>query len=192
MKKPAILCVLCISFLISNSQDSTETRLVGDTLITNVGFKIVENQELTIGTGGMPDGDFKFIRISSTSMFQYTSNNGNNTGKNQANALTRSASGKHYKVVRIDKRGSKKRGYSFYPIINVGATRYEVDIDNAVASGEIKVPDQFLPKKESPVVVVKQEISVADELTKLKKLYDDGVLTKEEYDAQKKKLLEKQ
>ena len=28
-----------------------------------------------------------------------------------------------------------------------------------------------------------------DELAKLKKLYDDGVLTKKEYEAQKKKLL---
>ena len=32
--------------------------------------------------------------------------------------------------------------------------------------------------------------SVADEIAKLKKLYDDGILTKEEYEAQKKKLLE--
>lgn len=34
-----------------------------------------------------------------------------------------------------------------------------------------------------------QTTSKADELTKLKKLYDDGVLTKEEFEAEKKKLL---
>jgi len=33
-------------------------------------------------------------------------------------------------------------------------------------------------------------ISVADELLKLKKLLDEGVLTQQEFDAQKKKLLE--
>jgi hypothetical protein len=36
----------------------------------------------------------------------------------------------------------------------------------------------------------KEPSSVADELTKLKKLMDEGVLTKEEFEAQKKKLLE--
>lgn len=34
-----------------------------------------------------------------------------------------------------------------------------------------------------------KQSSVADELTKLKKLYDDGILTKDEFEAQKKKLL---
>ena len=96
-----------------------------------------------------------------------------------------------YKVVRIEKRGNKKNGYSYYPIINVGAIRYEVDIENAISVGEIVVPDEFKPKKEGPVVVVKQEVSVADEIAKLKKLLDDGVLTQAEFDAQKKKLLDK-
>jgi hypothetical protein len=32
---------------------------------------------------------------------------------------------------------------------------------------------------------------VADEIKKLKELHDSGVLTKEEYESQKKKLLEK-
>lgn len=36
-----------------------------------------------------------------------------------------------------------------------------------------------------------QNISTADELAKLKKLKDDSVLTEDEYQAQKKKLLEK-
>jgi len=33
-------------------------------------------------------------------------------------------------------------------------------------------------------------ISVSDEITKLKKLFDDGVLTQEEFDSRKKKLLD--
>ena len=93
--------------------------------------------------------------------------------------------------MRIDKRGTKKHGFVYYPIINVGAIRFEVDIDNAIASGELSVPDEFKPKKDLATVVVKQETSLADELAKLKKLYSDSVLTKEEYEAAKKKLLEK-
>ncbi len=41
------------------------------------------------------------------------------------------------------------------------------------------------PKRQSN----SETTSVADELTKLKKLYDDGILTKDEFETQKKKLL---
>lgn len=167
-----------------------QTQLKDDTLICNNGYRIVEKEKLSIGTGTMPDGSFKFIRVSATSLFK--SIGGNQARVNEVDALDRSWSGKQLKVVRIDKRGSKKHGFAYYPIVNVGATRFEVDIENAITSGEIKVPDEFLPKKDPVSVVVKQEVSIADEITKLKKLYDDGVLTKEEFEAQKKKLLEKQ
>jgi hypothetical protein len=73
-------------------------------------------------------------------------------------------------------------------------SRYVIDIENAIEAKELDVPKEYAiaeKKPEAPSVTVKQEISVADELTKLKKLYDDGVLTKEEYEAQKKKLLDK-
>lgn len=38
-------------------------------------------------------------------------------------------------------------------------------------------------------LVAKNQISAADEILKLKKLLDDGILTKEELDAKKKQLL---
>ena len=174
------------------AQDSTLPRIDGDTLITTSGFKVAEGQELKIGTGAMPDGDFKFIRKNSASLWQYYSTTGYQGLANQANALQRSKSGLTYKVNRIEKRGKKKTGFVYYVVIATGAGKYEIDIDNAISSGELVVPDEFKPKPKNAVTVVevKQQISVADELTKLKKLLDDGVLTKEEYDAQKKKLLE--
>jgi hypothetical protein len=175
------------------AQNDSVSHLEGDTLVTKSGFKVAEKQMLKIGAGAMPDGDFKYIRRSSTSLFQYTSSSGYQGLANQANSLSRSNGGLEYKVVRIDKRGTKKNGYIYYPIINVGAIRYEIDIDNAIAAGELSVPDEFKPKKETAAtVVIKQEVSVADEITKLKKLLDEGVLTQAEFDAQKKKLLEKQ
>lgn len=36
-----------------------------------------------------------------------------------------------------------------------------------------------------------EQISIADELAKLKKLLNDNTLTQQEYDAQKKKILER-
>lgn len=170
-----------------HAQDSTN-KMVGDTLVSDYGFKVYKDQQLKVGTGTMPDGDFKYIRIAQTSLFQYQGND--RAGVNSANSLQSNARGLQYKVVRIDKYGNKKRGYVYYPIINVGAVRYQVDLDNAIATGEIEVPDEFKPKPKAVLVEIKQPVSTADELIKLKKLYDDGILTKEEFEAQKKKLLE--
>lgn len=180
--------------LFSTAQtEPQEPHMVDDTLITRTGFKIYEGLKLKTGTGAMPDGDFKFVRINSASFFRYSSTNGYNGLANQANSFPRGNAGLQFKVVRIDKRGSKKNGFVYYPILGNGLVRYEVDIENAIAAGEIVVPDEFKPKQASTggTVVVKQEVSVADEIVKLKKLLDDGILTKEEFDAQKKKLLEK-
>jgi hypothetical protein len=187
-----IIIVLLLTPLLSLAQNERLPRYENDTLYTISGFTVTKDQKLKIGTGAMPDGDFKYIRTSSTSLFQYRSNNGYQGLANQANAFSRGNSGLEFKVIRIDKRGTKKNGFVYYPVINSGMVRYEIDLENAIASGEIDVPDQYKPKPKETAVVVKQEISVADELVKLKKLYDDGILTKEEYESQKKKLLEKQ
>ena len=178
-----------IILLHCNSQtDSSETKLIKDTLFTKSGFKIYEKQMLKIGTGTMPDGDFKYIRIAATSLMQYTGTD--RSAVNASNSLQAANKGFQYKVVRIDTYGNKKHGYQYYPIINVGATRFQIDIDNAIESGELDVPDEYKPKPKTAAVVVNQKLSVADELAKLKKLLDDGVLTKEEFEAQKKKLLD--
>ncbi|MBP6477299.1 MAG: SHOCT domain-containing protein [Chitinophagaceae bacterium] len=181
------IALLIISFS-AFAQDST-TYLKDDKLYTQSGYVIEEKQMVKIGTGTMPDGDFKYIRIAATSLMQYSGNN--RSAVNSSNSLPGRNRGYEYKVVRIDKRGTKKRGYNYYPVINVGAIRYDIDIDNAIATGELEVPDQYKPKVKPLVVEMKgAPLSVADELAKLKKLYDDGILTKEEYEAQKKKLLE--
>jgi len=194
MKRTFSLILMSIAFANSYSQDKDTTlpRIVGDTLFTTSGYKVAEKQDIKLGTGTMPDGDFRFIRKNSSSMFHYYSTTGYNGLANQANSFSRSGSGMTYKVKRIEKRGSKKHGYVYYAIIG-GLVAYEIDVENAIASGELVVPDEFKPKPKTTttVVEVKQQISVADELSKLKKLYDDGVLTKDEYEAQKKKLLEK-
>jgi hypothetical protein len=195
MKKLLILLTttLLISKSYSQDSDSTLPRLVKDTLFTTSGYNIVIGQNINIGTGATPDGDFKFIRRNSSgfgTMMIMTDNNSYN--KSQL-SLPRNMAGHKAKVVKIVSRGNKKIGIRYEPLITLGAGRYEIDINNAIASGELVVPDEFKPKPKAAttVVEVNQQISVADELTKLKKLFDDGILTKEEYEAQKKKLLEK-
>lgn len=195
MRKALILIATVLFFAKSNAQvaDSTLPRIEKDTLFTTSGFRLVEKQEIKIGVGSTQDGDFKFIRRNSASLFAYNSTTGYQGLANSANAFPRNEAGLKYKIKSIEKRGNKKHGYVYYAKIGSGLINYEIDVENAIASGEIVVPDEYKPKsKVTPVVVeVKQQVSVADELAKLKKLFDDGVLTKEEFESQKKKLLEK-
>lgn len=176
----------------SQNNDSALPKFVNDTLFTASGYKIAVGQEINIGTGSTPDGDFKFIRRNSTGFGTMMATTDNNAYNKSQLSLPRNMDGHKGKVVKIVARGNNKIGITYQPLITFGSGRYEIDVDNAIASGEIIVPDEFKPKPKNAATVVemKQQLSVADELTKLKKLYDDGILTKEEYDAQKKKLLD--
>ena len=135
---------------------------------------------IKLGTGSMPDGDFKYIRINAASLFRYYSNTGYNGLANQANSMPRASSGMKFKIIRIDRRGTKENGYVYYPIIKAGA-RYEIDLNNALKSGE--VAGYSASKSET--------ISTADELKKFKDLRDSGAITEDEYQQQKQKLLSK-
>ena len=168
----------------SQENNSELPRIDKDTLFTTSGYKIVNGQDIKLGTGSLPYGDFKYISISSTSWLTAGSTNQEPVG--------RKWNGHLFKVKKVRKEGTKKRGFTFYLVLGGGnIVNYECDIESAIATGEIVVPEEYRLKQKAVVVEIKQPISVADELTKLKKLYDDGVLTKEEYEAQKKKLLEK-
>ena len=177
--------ILLLLILVSNlpfhsySQTDSLPIIIGDTLFTSSGYKIVVGQDVKLGTGTLPYGEFKYIGFSQTS---FMGGSRETLGKNWSGHL--------FRVKRFRQDGNKKRGYKYVLILGGGnIVNYECDIERAIAAGEIVVPDEF-KHKEKITVEVKPSFSVADELAKLKKLYDDGVLTKEEYDSQKKKLLE--
>ena len=90
----------------------TESKLNGDTLTTSTGYKIIKGQELKIGVGTMTDGDFKYIRTNSASLLNYTSSTGYQGLANSANALPRNSSGLTMKVIKVEARGNKKRGFA--------------------------------------------------------------------------------
>lgn len=186
MKKNYLLFFACLVFAsITQAQDSTLPRIDRDTLFTTSGFKIIKGQNLKMGVGTMPDGSFKFIGINSNSFFRYTGNTPNSA--NNANAGQRGISGHEYKVARIEKRGSKKIGFVYYAVLATGLSKYEIDVENAIAAGELAVPKEFKQVTSNTLAAPTQ--SLADELKKLKDLFDQGALSKEEYDAAKKKLL---
>lgn len=78
----------------------------------------------------------------------------------------------------------------YYAVVYPGGIfNWGIDLDNAIKSGEVAGLNSLRFADSRKPVVIQAAPSVADELIKLKKLLDQGVITKEEFDAQKKKLL---
>jgi hypothetical protein len=180
MRKIILGIVIIITFS-GNAQNSDLPKVVGDTLITTSGYKAIVKDDLKLGVGTLPNGNFKYIQTSSASWV---------TAGGSQITVGKAWSGHLFRIKKIRKQGSDKRGYTYWLVLGGGnIVNYECDIENAIASGEVVVPDEFKPKMSSTIVI--SNISVSDELVKLKKLLDDGILTKEEYDTQKKKLLSK-
>ncbi|WP_092773761.1 SHOCT domain-containing protein [Hymenobacter actinosclerus] len=74
-------------------------------------------------------------------------------------------------------------------VVSPGGVNGCVDLESAEAAGEITTKNNRKPSSTSAAQAPIS--SVADELLKLKGLLDSGVITKEEFDQQKTKLLSK-
>ena len=204
MKK--LLFTLLLSPLFSTAQNNLP-RFLNDTLTTTGGYKIYKGKILQFANGTSAAGYFNFIRFH-TSMAKnntYTLQNGT--------MLVKSLKG--YKYSGPDNNSIRIAGTVTY----TNGKKEEVDIlmnfERAVSGndglpGELTVAEEFKNKRTetvitaptkqtAPVETKKQtapedlrKIMVADEIKKLFDLYKAGALTKEEYEAQKKKLLERQ
>lgn len=183
MKRLVFLLTLLV-FGASFAQNAP--KFENDTLTTSTGFKVYEGLDLKIGTGSMNDGDFKFIRTNASSMFNYTSTTGYNGLANQANSFKRSNSGLTFKVKKIMPRGNKRNGFVYYAKIGSGLMNYEIDIENAIRSGELIIPDEFLPKEKAQN---QSSETKYDKLKKIKELKDSGVLSDEEFQKEKDKIM---
>lgn len=162
-------------------QEENKNNSPSDSIVHRSGYVFRKGDNVKMGIGTLMNGDFKFVRVSSQSLLW--------SQNDSQNALPARYAGLNGEIASISQRGSKKRGFTYYLIMKFGLPgRYEIDIESALAAGEILLPDQYMPNKKSS----NSTLSTADELLKLKKLLDDGILTKEEFEAEKKKLLQKQ
>jgi hypothetical protein len=125
-----------------------------------------------LGRGSSPTGEFLYVQIGGFNGFLSRGHN-QNIDKTYANT---GLVIKKIKKGRPDPRSIEKL---WFVVDGGGITTYNLYIDDAISACEV------IPCANTP----KENLSVADELLKLKKLLDTGGITQKEYDTQKKKLL---
>jgi hypothetical protein len=204
MKK--LLFILLFYPLFSTAQNNLP-RFENDTLTTSGGYKIYKGQILQLANGTSAAGYFNSIKfhVSMAKNNTYTLQNSSLLVKNL----------KGYKYSGPDNNNIRIAGTVTYK----DGRKEEVDIlmnfERAILGfdglpGELTVPEEFKNKRTETItattkkVIVADEtkkpagaddikkLMVADEIKKLFDLYKAGALTKEEYETQKKKLLERQ
>ena len=203
MKKLLFTLLLCPLF--STAQNNL-SGFLNDTLTTSGGYKIYKGQILQFANGTSAAGYFNFIKF-------HTSMAKNNTYILQnSTMLVKSIKGYKYSgsdnnSIRIAGTVTYKDGKKEEVDMLVNFERATEDYDGQPS--ELNVPEQFKRKPSQTVrAEIKQPIAVepkkqtapddlrkllvADEIKKLFDLYKAGALTKEEYETQKKKLLERQ
>jgi len=169
MRKTLLLIFLCIPQLLLAQIPGGKWD---GPLITKHGT-FHKGDTLKVGLGSDPNGDFKFIYQPANDLL----------GTDQVNFPKMYASTRL--IVKYFKEWeSHKFGLKQFTVVGFPSRNGVVELEAAIEAGEIIVPN-FKPKQLNQV----PQFSVADELTKLKRLFDDGVLTKDEYESQKKKLL---
>ena len=203
MKKLFFILLLCP--LLSMAQKLLP-RFENDTLYTSSGYTIYKGQILHLANGTSAAGYFKFIK------FHYSMGKNNTYTLQNSTILVNKL--KNYKSSGADDNSIRILGSVTY----TDGKKEEADIilnfDKAIENingqpAELTVPETFKPRRTVtvPVEMKKQttaeetkkqssvdelkKLMVADEIKKLFDLYKAGALTKQEYEAQKKKLLEK-
>ena len=204
MKKLLIALLLCP--LLSAAQNNVP-RFANDTLYTSTGYKIYKGQILHLTTGTSAAGYFRFIK------FHYSQNKTNTYTLQNSTILVKQLKG--YKYSEPEKNNIRIAGTVTYTDGKQEETDINMNFERAITGsdglpGELSVPEAFKIRqtetvtkeikkqtvpaetKKEPVTGDIKKIMVADEIKKLFDLYKAGALTKEEYEAQKKKLLERQ
>ncbi len=201
-----LLFALLFLPLLSNAQ-SNQPRFENDTLTTSGGYKIYKGQTLQLATGTAAAGYFNFIKF-------HQSQVKNNTYTLQ-NSSIRIKSLKAYKYAGPDNNSIRVTGTLIYKDGKQEETDVVINFERATENydgqaSELNIAEQFKrrpgqttvkaeTKQPTAVEPQKQQapedlrkLLVADEIKKLFDLYKAGALTKEEYEAQKKKLLDRQ
>lgn len=205
MKK--ILFLLLLFPLFSAAQNN-QPRFENDTLYTSGGYNLYKGQTLHLGSGTLAAGYFSFIKF-------HPGLAKNNTYSLQNSSILVSKL-KNYKYAGPDNNSIRITGTLTYKDGKQEETDIVMNFERATEdydglSSELTVPEvlkrkrnqqgQVTDVKKQPAANAEKKLTapddikkllIADEIKKLFDLYKAGALTKEEYEAQKKKLLDRQ
>ena len=151
--------------------------LEGDTLYTSCGFKIYKGQTLQIAKGTGNHGDFRFVYDA-----------WNIESHPLTNATFTIKEFRDYKVSGLGNVYVWMKVHVVFPGGSTANGQLKMNVDKAIQPfaglpSEIIIPKEFQQKLPAG--------NITEELEKLMKMYQDSLLTKEEFEAAKKKLLNK-
>ena len=177
MKKFVFL--LLFSPLILSAQTSIP-KFENDTLYTTSGYKIYKGQVLYLASGTAENGKkFRFIKLENGGLHLINSLYSNTT------IMVKKLY--DFKMTDLGNRYIGIYGTITYKDGSKSKIGIDINFDRAIdnfegLSSELIVPEEFKNKKKDDSI---------SEMERLFKLYKDGALTKEEFEALKKKLIEK-
>lgn len=198
------MILLLLSPLLSAAQNHIP-RFENDTLYTSGGYKIYKGQTLHFASGTSAAGYFKFLKFhsnmartdtyilqNSTVLVDKVKNFKSSGNDNYNIRISGTATLKDGKQIPVDLSLDFEKASSGYDGLAAELTLPGVNSRVFTATVDTrKQPAATEGQKENAPVGIKN-LLVADEIKKLFLLYKEGALTKEEYEAHKKKLLERQ
>jgi hypothetical protein len=160
--RAAMVILLAFGVRSASAQDIS---MRGDTLITSSGSKFWINEEITLGNGSAGDKTFEYVY---------------EPGMRRHKNLSQLFEGRKAIIRKFAKDGNYKKSYSYnILILDFGDKhKYYCDLPGALAHDELH----------DPGAVVADADGTEAKLARLKKAYDSGAITKEEYETLKSKV----
>jgi hypothetical protein len=209
MKQLLLLLLLCILLLgpLYLTAQTNLPRFENDTLYTTSGYNIYKGQVLHLANGTSDAGYFRFIK--------FHAGLGRTDTYTLQNSIIVVDKLRSFKTSGLENHSIRIEGTVTYKNNSTAKVDLVMDFEKASESyaglpAELTLPAGFITRQTEPVTAETKKkftaaenkkqavvediksILVADEIKKLFDLYKAGALTKEEYEAQKKKLLDKQ
>lgn len=176
MKSLLLLVIMTSLFISVDAQNIIQ--LEEYTASNGITYKI--DDEIKLGRGSNDNGKFIYVTMGGWALAS-----GEVTPLGAANA------GLIVTVKKIKKYDYKRYKGIYFTVGGGNITNYNLDIENAILTCEIHDCKKAKVEENKVEKTSNDSSDMYEKLKKFKELYDQGILTKEEFDNEKKYLLEK-
>jgi hypothetical protein len=173
MKKLILLSVLFASLNVCIAQK--RIKLTEYPASNGINYKLGDKVKMYKGSGA--NGNFVNLYLGGWGALAYGSN---------AISFGAGTNGLMLEILKIERQVSKRWDKVYFTVAGGNISNYILDIEGAIISCEI----EDCKKEVQKVEIVKDKEDKYDKLAKLKKLLDDGVISSDEFEKEKKKILE--